>query len=158
MTTNPERDDAPAWRARSVVNGDLAIYVPNPAPPSRHRLAVSHIAPRSGIVGATEPEPTTGLIVIDYEGALYQPSNIRTWADKVLHAEDRHRQQYPTVARCAAPPEALLRVGTLSAPAPDRITPRLWVTDRRALAVYLGFPVIAVDSDAFITQLQRTRR
>jgi hypothetical protein len=132
------------WEQR--IRGELAVYVP-----AAHRDVLS-IREGSGIVGATSPEPVTGRVVIDYEGNLYGAANVRTWADRVLQAEGRHRVQYPTVAREAVRPDALVRVGTLHDES-DRVTPRLWVTDRQPLADYLGLDVA---SDEFLEQLVRS--
>jgi hypothetical protein len=129
--------------------GALAVYVPAPG----HSLPMFGVAPRSGIVGAVDAEPVTGMIVIDYEGDLYHAANIRGWADRVFQAEGRHRVQYPTVARRAVPPDALVRVGTVHDES-MRIIPRLWVENRQALADYLG---LDVESEDFNDQLLRQR-
>jgi hypothetical protein len=121
--------------------GDLAVYVPNPDADPRDALAVKHIAPESGIVGAIEPEGITGMVVIDYEGNLYGAGNLKRWGDRVGCAEGRHRAQYPTVARIACPLGALTRVGTLRARAYERepLEARLEVSDAEALARWLGY-------------------
>ena len=134
------------WEQR--IRGTLAVYVPA----ADHR-DVALIRGRAGIVGAVTPEPVTGRVVIDFEGNLYGASNVRTWADRVLVAEGRHRVQYPTVARETVRPDALVRVGTLHDES-CRVTPRLWVENRPPLADYLG---LDVESDEFLEQLVRSR-
>jgi hypothetical protein len=51
------------------------------------------------------------MVLIDYEGQAYGQANLHVYADRVLHAADRHRQRYPTVAREKVHEEELIRVG-----------------------------------------------
>lgn len=76
----------------------LKVYVP--AVDSRIRATIRK---GSGIVGTIEAPPGEGgRLVLDFEGNLYRAENIKTYADRVLHAAGRHTQRYPTVARISA--------------------------------------------------------
>lgn len=81
---------------------ELNVYVPR----SGH---VTSIDPGSGIVGAVEE---SGRLTVDYEGNRNRASNIRTYADRVLHAHGRHTVRYPTIARQSVPVETMIWVGT----------------------------------------------
>ena len=78
----------------------IPVYVP-----AAGKLAV--IDRGSGIVG-TERE---GDVLVDYEGNRYRAVNLRTFADRVARAHDRHATRYPTVARMAVHASALVQVG-----------------------------------------------
>lgn len=51
-------------------------------------------------------------LVIDFEGNRYNSQNMRTFADRAVHAAGRHREHYPTVARCVVPRKRLMHVAT----------------------------------------------
>jgi hypothetical protein len=56
----------------------------------------------SGIVGTprgTRPDGEPATLCVDYEGNRYGASNIKTFADRVMHAASRHAAEYPTIAR-----------------------------------------------------------
>jgi hypothetical protein len=98
------------------------------------------ILPGSAIVGtphhgwASERSGITWVkdeVTIDYEGGKYD--NMRTFADKLLHAAGRHEQRYPTVARQFVPADLLFEVGTY-----DTQTRELHVTDSEKLGSWLG--------------------
>lgn len=52
-------------------------------------------------------------LVIDFEGNRYGAQNMRTYADRAMHAAGRQHECYPTVARCIIPSRLLVRVATL---------------------------------------------
>jgi hypothetical protein len=82
----------------------MNVYVPIAGP------AQEVILRGSGIVG-TEVPTLPPQVVIDYEGNAYGAVNLRTWADRVARAADRHETRYPTVARMTVRVEQLLWVG-----------------------------------------------
>lgn len=51
-------------------------------------------------------------LVIDFEGNRYNALNMKTYADRAVHAAGRHHEHYPTVARCVVPQKRLIRVAT----------------------------------------------
>jgi hypothetical protein len=83
----------------------LAVFVPLAG-------TLPNIKRGSGIVGSDAP-PQHGyqMTEIDFEGNLYGADNIRTYADRVMHAADRHETKYPTVARMTVPDDTLVYVG-----------------------------------------------
>lgn len=121
----------------------LAIYVPNPEHPP---LAGRPITAKSGIVGTEGPAYFMVLgevpddlddraLQIDFEGNLYGASNIKTWADRVYHAADRHLSRYPTIARATVPIRSMIQVGTIEGRA-------ITVTKPEALARWLGVTTV----------------
>lgn len=84
----------------------LKVYVPAPG-----TFLAIRIIKGSGIVGRSLGPEAGGRIRIDYEGAKHNPSNIRTYEDKLFHAAGRHLQNYPTVARSWVPAEELIEIG-----------------------------------------------
>lgn len=92
---------------------EIVVYVP-----SGGFAATEDIASKSAIVG--RPEPGGEHVKIYYEGALHRQANMKTLADRALHAAGRLEQDYPTVARRVVPREALVAVGTFD-PSQGRI-------------------------------------
>ena len=88
------------------------VFVPASTNNVGERGVLFGIAPGSGIVGrrALLRGHSEGL-VLDYEGGIYQQSNIVTWADKVMHAAGRASTNYPTIARSWVKFEDVLHVG-----------------------------------------------
>lgn len=70
--------------------------------------ALSYIHPRSAIVGSERPD---GQIEVDYEGNLFKAANLNRYENRLLHALDRHRVRYPTVARSWVPADSVQEVG-----------------------------------------------
>ena len=66
----------------------------------------------AGIISTTPP--ADGRIVIDYEGNLYNASNIITYADRCYHAWGRQDANYPTIARRADHADRYTAIGTLN--------------------------------------------
>jgi hypothetical protein len=102
---------AGAYRAPTM--GDTIDYSPvNVYVPIPERMALTDIAPGSGIVGTTLPD---GLLCLDYEGDISRDSPAGTWADRIHRAWGRHLAQdghrYPTVARTEEPSELFVVVG-----------------------------------------------
>lgn len=85
---------------RLIKDGLLDIYVPG-------GVAAALIKPRSAIVG----RPHGDRILVDFEGGLHGSETHRTFSGRLVSAAGRHITRYPTVARAAYPPEALIRVG-----------------------------------------------
>ena len=83
---------------------EIVVYLPASGHPHEE------IHPGSAIVG--RPEPGADAVRIYYEGALYGQVNMRTLADRAVHACGRLQQDYPTVAAKVVPREALTVVGT----------------------------------------------
>lgn len=84
---------------------NVIVYVPR-----GDQIAASHIVRGSGIVG--EPHANSGWIVVYFEGAIYRPENMITYADRVLHAFYRMDERAPTVAKAAVPKDSLIPIGT----------------------------------------------
>lgn len=100
------------------------VYTPTPG-----SLSCASIHEGSGIVGT--PLGGSGRVLIDFEGNLYGAENMRTYEERLLHAADRHRTRYPTMARMAVRVAELHLVGTY-----DTDTRTLLVTDEAALAAW----------------------
>ena len=110
--------------------GVIVVYVPAPGPGG----GTDGIAPKSAIVG--RPEPGGDTVEVYYEGSLHEQANIKTLADRALHAAGRMDQEYPTTAKCEVPRDALVAVGTFD---PDRV--RIELTgpaSEKAVAQWLG--------------------
>jgi hypothetical protein len=84
---------------------EIILYVP-----AGGQRATAGIARGSAIVG--QPEPGSGDVTIYFEGAIYDPQNVRTLADRAKHAAGRMIEQYPTTATRLVPRDALVVVGT----------------------------------------------
>jgi len=90
------------------------VYIPRTA-----EGVIGRIASGSGMVGrpvSIESESVGAAgetIEVDFEGNLYQASNMKTWGDRVYHAAGRAATRYPTMARAQVLASALLAVGTL---------------------------------------------
>lgn len=96
------------------------VYVPKPGARS-----LNDVRPGSGMVGSPHPN---GRVTVDFEGNLYGAENLRTYEERLLHAADRHRTSYPTIARRYIPEDDLILVGTY-----DTDTKALDVVDEEAL-------------------------
>ena len=81
----------------------ILLYVP-----ADHE-AVAHIARGSAFVGTPEPD---NRVRIQYEGAVFGQVNMRTLADRALHAYGRLIARYPTSSLAVVPAGALIEVGT----------------------------------------------
>lgn len=91
------------------IDPPISVYVPS--------HAGTLIDQGSGVVGSPAHKfmpmlPDDGRITADYEGNRFGASNIKTYADRVLHAAGRHTQKYPTVARSTLSTEDLTEVGS----------------------------------------------
>jgi hypothetical protein len=86
----------------------LTVYVPKLA-------ALPTIQPGAGIIGSQAVDHP-GKLLIDYEDSRPDTQHLR-FADRVLHAADRHLTGYPTASRLFADPDDLLVVGTSTAAA-----------------------------------------
>lgn len=82
----------------------LNVYVPKLA-------ALLAIQPGAGIVGTPHADQP-GKLQIDYEDNRAAAVNIRTYADRLAHAADRHLSGYPTSNRLLVDADDLLQVGT----------------------------------------------
>jgi hypothetical protein len=87
------------------MNKRLAVFVPTATTP-----LATIVAAGSAIVGPAGGDETE-CVTVDYEGALYGPANMKTYADRARHAADRQLQHYPTVARRVVARRELLQVG-----------------------------------------------
>lgn len=106
---------------------ELGIYLPNPTLGPEGEFLAARIIDGSGIVGSNAEAwlaarhgevilaASSTALTIDYEGNRYGASNIKTWADRLVHAAGRHVECYPTVARAVCQPEAVIHVGTMQA-------------------------------------------
>jgi hypothetical protein len=86
----------------------LDILVPKVGTP-----AAQVIRAGSGIVSAGEALPG-GLILVYYEGNLYNMDDMLDFQSRVFQAADRLSQNYPTVARGMFPAVDFHRVGTFT--------------------------------------------
>jgi hypothetical protein len=131
------------------------VYIPNLAAPQRVRLAVASIDPKSAIVGSPDASDANDRILIYYEGNRYGAENIVTFADRAMLAAGRLAEKYPTVARCAAPQQALTLVGWFSAGHGVDVTDANGLIE---LAKWLGmFDGERLDSDALHAELRLSR-
>lgn len=124
---------------------EIVVYLPAPGHP-----ATEEIRPGSAIVG--RPEPGSDAVRIYYEGALYGQVNMRTLADRAVHACGRLQQDYPTTAAKVVARDALTVVGTF-----DPRAGRIMLTGRqseRAVAHWLG----TSDLDPAELEPERPRR
>lgn len=88
----------------------VTVYLPTLTPGGFFPHALPSIDPKSGIVGV--PARIDKNTLVYYEGNRYGAVNIVTWADRVDHAADRLRTDYPTVAKAMVPTDQLTPVGT----------------------------------------------
>lgn len=88
---------------------EAIVYVPAPGSRLTHR-----VAPASAVV-ATDPggagDRDEARTEVDFEGNVYGSASLSRYADRVLHAADRHHARYPTVARAVVSAGELRRVG-----------------------------------------------
>jgi hypothetical protein len=103
----------------------LPVYIPKLA-------ALATIQPGAGIVGG-QRVAYPGKLLIDYEDNRAGADNIRTYADRLAHAADRHLTGYPTSNRLLADPDDLLQVGTF-----DTHTGMVEVSNSEALEAWLA--------------------
>jgi hypothetical protein len=90
----------------------LAVYVPDPDAPAEAARTVAHIDRGSGIVGTpVQPDDPESPVLLHYEGNRFNYANVHTFADRVMIAAGRHRENAPTIATCLARPDALIQVG-----------------------------------------------
>jgi hypothetical protein len=112
---------------------EIVVYLPAGGHP-----ATRGIARGSAIVGV--PEPGSEEVRIYFEGALYEQSNVVTLADRAVHACERLRDRYPTLAKRMVPRSALVVVGTF-----DEVGGRIILTGEQsasAVATWLGVPTL----------------
>lgn len=121
---------------------EATVFVPVP-----HSRAEALIDPGSGIVGDTAGQ-VEGRILVDFEGNRFGAANIATFADRVSHAADRSRNNYPTTARAALPSEDLVAVGVFD---PERGIVHLFPDRHQVLAAWLGRDGDAVDEKELLT-------
>jgi hypothetical protein len=103
----------------------LDVYVPKLA-------ALPAIQSGAGIIGSPRADHPDKLL-IDYEDNRAEAINIRTYADRVLHAADRHLTGSPTSKRLLVDADDLLRVGTF-----DTRSGVVEVSDSQALESWLA--------------------
>jgi hypothetical protein len=84
---------------------EIVLYVPTDGHP-----ATTGIARGSAIVG--EPKPGTEEVAIYFEGAIFGQENMRSLADRAVHAAGRMVERYATTAMWVVPLHALIAVGT----------------------------------------------
>jgi len=89
----------------SPATSEIVVYVP-----SGGFAATEGIASKSAIVG--RPEPSGDHVTVYFEGAGFRQSNMKTLADRALHAAGRLEQDAPTIAKMTVPRDALVAVGT----------------------------------------------
>ena len=118
---------------------NLHVYVPKLA-------ALLAIRPGAGIIGSPQPDHPDRLL-IDYEDNQAEAINIRTYADRVMHAADRHLTGYPTSKRMLVDAEDLLPVGTF-----DTSSGLVEVSDSQALESWLA------DEESAIPDLETQTR
>jgi hypothetical protein len=103
----------------------LNVYVPKLA-------ALPAIQPGTGIIGSPRLDHP-GRLLIDYEDNQAEAINIRTYADRVMHAADRHLTGYPTSKRMLVDAGDLLPVGIF-----DTSSGLVEVSDSEALESWLA--------------------
>jgi hypothetical protein len=124
---------------------EIVVYLPAPGHP-----ATEEIQSGSAIVG--RPEPGADTVRVYYEGAFFGQVNMRTLADRAVHACGRLQHDYPTVAAKVVPRDALTVVGTF-----DPRSGRIMLTgmqSERAVADWLATP----DLDPAELEPERPRR
>lgn len=99
-------------------------------------------APGSAILSSVE-EAANPAVIVYYEGNLYRFDNIKTFADKAMHAADRQSQRYPTSAMACIDREDLIEVGTYDL-AQQRITS---ITERDLLVAWAPEDACNLPSD-----------
>jgi DMSO/TMAO reductase YedYZ molybdopterin-dependent catalytic subunit len=99
------------------------------------------IRPASAI--AAVPSATEYLTCY-FEGNVYNAANIKTYADRALHAVGRLHTKYPTAACMNIPRAALIPVGTFD----DKFGEVRVDQDRRPLlASWIGVPIDELDGE-----------
>ena len=70
---------------------------------------------REARIDGRDPRTVEGddSLVLDFEGNRYNAMNIKTYADKAMHAAGRQSECYPTVARAIVPASQVVLVATL---------------------------------------------
>lgn len=129
---------------RKLFQEPVRVYVPKAG--SRAEDAIDD---RSAIVGTPasdwlEHGGPEDIVVLDFEGARYSQFNMRTFADRCLHAAGRHVQHYPTVARLLVDEGEVTAIGSFDGRA-------VMVDDHEALAAWLGGE--ALDEDELVLSL-----
>ncbi len=103
----------------------LDVYVPKLA-------ALPAIQLGAGIIGSPRAD-YPGKLLIDYEDNRVEAIDIRTYADRVRHAADRHLAGSPTSKRLLVDADDLLPVGTF-----DTRSGVVEVSDSQALESWLA--------------------
>ena len=116
----------------------LALFVP--ATPTAE--IATTVVPKSAIVGSDTDDE---YIVVDFEGAIYGPVNIKTYADRARHAAGRHITRYPTIARMRVARNDLTQVGWID----EQGGITLFDETRGAVAAWLGVEQIAPEELQF---------
>ena len=99
------------------------------------------ILPASAIVGSVAGD---GRYVIDFEGNLTGMDNMRTYAQRLLHAAGRHSTRYPTIARESLSfDEAIRQTAVVGHYDATRFVVQR-VTDPDALSVWAGESIDAI--------------
>jgi hypothetical protein len=94
--------------ATARLAGPFVVFVPRVGDAS-----TTGIRKGSGIVGA--PLPGAERVVVYYEGAIYEQTEMARLADRVFYAHGKLVNSYPTMARMSAPRTSLVEVGTFDA-------------------------------------------
>jgi len=119
--------------AESAVTARMAspfvVFVPREGDPT-----TKGIRKGSGIVGA--PLPGAERVVVDYEGTIYEQTEMARLADRVFYAHGRLVDRYPTVGRMVVPRTSLVDVGTFD-PTSGTIAP-VGEEAEAAMAAWLG--------------------
>ncbi len=103
----------------------LPVYVPKLA-------ALATIQPGAAITGSPRAE-APGKLLVDYQDDAADAERSRSYADRVLHAADRHLTGHPTASRLLVDADDLLQVGTF-----DTDSGVIEVSDRQALQSWLA--------------------
>lgn len=108
------------------------------------------IEPGSAIVGGAQEAPT-GFIAVDYEGNVYGSEQLRRYADRAIHAADRHVTRYPTAARTWVRDEELVAIGWIDTEAGEVVLDG--PEARHRLAAWLG--TSELDPDELLASASR---
>lgn len=120
----------------------VTLWIPDS---SAHHPVWHDVLPGSAVV-STEPVGTQVLCYL--EGNLYDAENIKTYADRVLHAASRLRTGYPTSAVRSIPRSELVPVGTFN----DSFGEVILRDDRAAeLATWIGVSEKALEEQLLTT-------
>jgi hypothetical protein len=120
----------------------VTLWIPDS---TASHIALHDIVPGSAIVSA---HPVGAQVLCYLEGNLYGAENIKTYADRVLHAASRLRTGYPTSAVRSISRSAIIPVGTF-----DDSFGEVVIQDTRtsALASWLDVPVDALRDELSTT-------